>query len=247
MKLFRADLHVHTVLSPCGDLEMSPAKIVEIAARRSIDILGITDHNSTRHVALISKLAKKAGIFVLFGVEVTTREEVHCLAFFEDFKRLSFFQEYLDRYLPDIPNDPQRFGYQVVVDEHENIIETENRLLISGLNQGLEQVQQEVFRLGGLFIPAHIDRSRYSITSQLGFVPRGFVADAFEITRYTTPDKMKEKYPWIASNSFICGSDAHSLDAIGTTLTMFEMERRSFDEVYKALHGIDQRSVRILR
>ncbi|HSV77226.1 MAG TPA: PHP domain-containing protein [Bacteroidales bacterium] len=245
MKLFRADLHVHTVLSPCGDLEMSPAKIVEVAARRGIDILGITDHNSTRQVPLICKLAKEVGIFVLMGAEVTTREEVHCLVFFEDLEKLSAFQEYLDRYLPDIPNDAKYFGYQVVVDELENIVDTENRLLISGLDQSLDQVRQQVYSLGGLFIPAHIDRMRFSLTSQLGFVPKGFAADAFEVSRNNTPEQMKQKFPWIASASFIRGSDAHTLEDIGGNLTLLEMERRSFDEVYKALHRIDNRTNRI--
>jgi len=224
---------------------MSPAKIVEAAARRGIDILGITDHNTTRHVPLICELAKKMGIFVLLGAEVTSREEVHCLAFFEDLERLSVFQQYLDSYLPDVPNDSRYFGHQVVVDEHENIVATENRLLISGLHQSLDQVRQQVYSLNGLFIPAHIDRMRFSLTSQLGFVPKGFVADAFEITRNTTPDQMKLQYPWIASSNFICGSDAHTPEAIGSNLTLFEMENRSFTEVYKALHGIDRRTVRI--
>ena len=83
MKKYRADLHIHTVLSPCGDLEMSPVNIVQKAKERSLNILGISDHNSTLHAPLIKKLAAKEGILVLMGAEVTTKEEVHCLCFFE--------------------------------------------------------------------------------------------------------------------------------------------------------------------
>lgn len=245
MNSFRADLHVHTVLSPCGDLEMSPAAIVETAARRGIDILGITDHNSTKHGPLISKLAQKKGIFVLCGAEVTTREEAHCLAFFENFEILASFQQYLDRYLPDIKNDPKYFGYQVVLDEEEMIVEEEERLLISGLDRTLDQIEEEVHRLGGLFIPAHIDRPKYSLTSQLGFVPSGIKADALEISRFTTQEQIAEQFPWIASYTFIRNSDAHHPDAIGSGITIFEMERRSFDEIRKALHRTDNRSTRI--
>jgi 3',5'-nucleoside bisphosphate phosphatase len=245
MNSFRADLHVHTVLSPCGDLEMSPAAIVETAARRGIDILGITDHNSTKHGPLVNKLAQKKGIFVLCGAEVTTREEVHCLAFFENFEILGAFQQYLDSHLPYIKNDPRYFGYQVVLDEEEMIVEEEERLLISGLDQGLDQVEEEVHRLGGLFIPAHIDRPKYSLTSQLGFVPPGLKADALEVSRFTTPEKIAEQFPWIASYTFIRSSDAHHPDAIGFGITIFEMEHRSFDEIRKALHRTDNRSTRI--
>ncbi|MEE4176352.1 MAG: PHP domain-containing protein [Bacteroides sp.] len=245
MNSFRADLHVHTVLSPCGDLKMSPAAIVETAARRGIDILGITDHNSTKHGPLVSKLAREKGIFVLCGAEVTTREEAHCLTFFENFETLAAFQQYLDRHLPDIKNDPKYFGYQVVLDEQEMIVEEEERLLISGLDQGLDQVETEVHRLGGLFIPAHIDRPRYSLTSQLGFVPQDLKADALEVSRFTTPEEMIRQFPWIESYTFIRSSDAHHPDTLGSGITIFDMENRNFGEIRKALHKQDNRSTRI--
>jgi len=110
MRSYRADLHVHTVLSPCGDLEMSPANIVMMAARKGVDVLGIADHNSTKHGMLIKKLAEKEGIFVLTGAEVTTKEEIHCLAFFENNDSLEAFQEYLDKHLPDVKNKPDTLG-----------------------------------------------------------------------------------------------------------------------------------------
>jgi len=110
MKYFRADLHIHTVLSPCGDLEMSPGNIVSEAALRGIDIIGITDHNTTRHCDLVKRLAAEKRIFVMQGAEVTTKEEVHCLAFFENTDALNKFQEYLDSNLPEILNDPSKCG-----------------------------------------------------------------------------------------------------------------------------------------
>ncbi len=177
MRDFRADLHIHTLLSPCGDLSMSPAKIVSEAARKGIDIIGITDHNSTRHCRLVSRLAANSGIFTLMGAEVTTQEEVHCLAFFEDDK-LDLLQDFLDSRLPDIKNDPLIFGDQVVIDEDEMIVYVEERLLISATKASLEEVGSFVHSNGGIFIPAHIDRMRNSIYSQLGFLPAGLQADA---------------------------------------------------------------------
>ncbi|MGC9343178.1 MAG: PHP domain-containing protein, partial [Bacteroidales bacterium] len=89
MEEFRADLHIHSVLSPCGDLEMSPVKLVETAAAKGLDIIGITDHNTTLHCRLVKELGEEQGIFVLTGVEVNTKEEIHCLAFFEKDQDLS--------------------------------------------------------------------------------------------------------------------------------------------------------------
>ncbi|RMD59308.1 MAG: PHP domain-containing protein, partial [Nitrospirae bacterium] len=49
MGCFVADLHVHTCLSPCADIDMSPLRIIEKAKSKSIDIIGITDHNSSEN------------------------------------------------------------------------------------------------------------------------------------------------------------------------------------------------------
>jgi 3',5'-nucleoside bisphosphate phosphatase len=245
MQLFSADLHVHTVLSPCGDLDMSPVNVVEEAAGKKIDILGITDHNSTRHCQLIKQLAAEKGIFVLGGAEVTTREETHCLTFFENDDQLLAFQQYLDEYLPDIPNDPRYFGHQVVVDRQGMILEEVSRLLISALNQTLEQVREKVHRLGGIFIPAHIDRPSYSLISQLGFVPPDLKADAYELSRHTSVEVMVRKYPYLEGQTFVGGSDAHLPGQIGTRKTLMLMDEASFPEVRKALHGEGGRSVLI--
>lgn len=244
MQVFSADMHVHTVLSPCGDLEMSPVNVVEAAALKQIDILGITDHNSTRHGPLIKKLAAKHGIFVLCGAEVTTREEAHCLAFFENDEALNDFQDYLDEHLPDIKNDPRYFGCQVVVNEKDEILEEVDRLLISALDQSLSQIEEKVHALNGLFIPAHIDRPSLSLISQLGFVPPDLKADAFEISGKMDRSEIIRRYPYLKDATFICSSDAHYPDQIGRRTTKMSLEKRSFKEIAMALHGDQGRSVK---
>ena len=236
---------MHTVLSPCGDLEMSPANIVRKASERGIDILGITDHNSTLHAPLIKELASREGIMVLMGAEVTTKEEVHCLCFFENEELLSQFQEYLNQHLPNIPNDPDRFGYQVVVNEEEEITDEIDCLLISGLNQGIEEIEKKVHALNGLFIPAHINKTVNSIISQLGFLPPDLKVDALEISQHTTKSEFLKKNKYLKNYNFIQSSDAHYIDNIGNAWTNFFMERRSFEEIKMALAGIDGRKIEI--
>lgn len=235
MNIYRADLHVHTVLSPCGDLEMSPVNIVQQAKAKGIDILGVTDHNSTKHAPLIKKLATKEGIMVLMGAEVTTHEEVHCLCFFETEKQLFNFQNYLERYLPKIKNNVNKFGYQVVVNEQEEIIEEEENLLISGLDRSIEQIEQKVHSLNGLFIPAHIDKKRNSIISQLGFVPFDLKIDALELSIHTDKKAFLVKNKYLQNYRFIQSSDAHYIQDIGKIYTEFEMEELSFKALVKAL------------
>ncbi len=243
MQTFSADLHVHTLLSPCGDLEMSPANIVNIAARKQIDILGITDHNSTKHGPLIQKMAAKNGIFVVCGAEVTTKEEIHCLTFFENIEKLMRFQQYLDENLADVKNNPQKFGYQVVLDEDEMIVEEVDKLLIAAIDQSIDEVEEMVHKLDGLFIPAHIDRPAYSLLGQLGFLPPGLKADALEISNNTTAEELMKLHPELAGYTFIQNSDAHYPEQLGTRVTRFSIKTRSFQEIAMALRGEDGRSV----
>lgn len=238
MRQFRADLHIHTVLSPCGDLAMSPENIVRRAVEQHLDIIGITDHNSTRQCQLIGKLAAAQGILVLAGAEITSREEVHCLAFMPDWEQLDELQHYLDQHLGNIPNDVERFGYQVVVDDDENIVYEEPRLLIQSINQSVEQIEAFVHSLGGLFIPAHINRSAFSLISQLGFVPGDLKVDALELSRQVTAEKFISQYPYLSSRQFIRSSDAHFLKNIGEVFTDFHLEEASFQEIEMALMGV---------
>lgn len=243
MKIFKADLHVHTVLSPCGDLDMSPGNIIRMAKKQNLDIIGITDHNSTRHGPLIKEMGAREGLFVLTGAEVTTKEEVHCLTFFENTDALNEFQKYLKKWLPLIKNKPNWFGHQVVVDEFENILDEEPYLLISGINQSISEVRAKVRELNGLFIPAHINRPNNSIFSQLGFLPEGLEPDALEIDARTTRSDVLKKYSEYERFTLLKDSDSHNTSRIGAVYNQFLMKECSFEEIIMVLKRINGREV----
>lgn len=227
----RADLHIHTVLSPCGDLEMSPANIIHIARQKGLGIIGITDHNSTRQAPIIRDWGKEQGIFVLTGAEVTTKEEVHCLAFFSNDEELSEFQHYLDDHLPTILNNPDKFGDQVVANIHDEIIYQEEKLLISALDQNIGEIEKKVRQLNGIFIPAHIDKQRFSLLSQLGFIPTGLHYDALELCANTNPGTFISIHPELYLSPFIQSSDAHYPEDIGKVFTLLSPEEISFESI----------------
>ena len=230
MQLFRADLHIHTVLSPCGDLDMSPRRIVELAKVRNLDIIAVTDHNSTLHGPVIRRLAEPLGITVFFGAEVTTREEAHCLCLFDTEDQRVAFQQFLESKMPQFPNDPNRFGHQVVVNEFDEILSEIEPLLISAIGAGVSEVEETVHNLGGLFIPAHVDRPMYSIISQLGFIPLDLKFDALEIFRTTSPADFLAKHRYLAKPTLIKNSDAHYPGQIGETHTQYLLESPTFNE-----------------
>ena len=131
MKTFRAELHVHTVLSPCAEVEMIPPLIVQTALERQIDLIAITDHNASANVRAVQIAARGRALTVLPGMEVQSREDVHLLTLFETLEALETWQAELDRSLPDLPNWPEFFGEQFVVDETGEFIRHEPRLLLT--------------------------------------------------------------------------------------------------------------------
>lgn len=235
MKTFKADLHIHTVLSPCGDVEMSPVNIVKKALEMKLDIIGITDHNSTLQCELIKELAAKFQLFVLMGAEVTSKEEIHCLAYFENKTELAVFQRYLEQNLPNIPNISEKFGHQLLVNEQEEVLQEIQPLLIIGIDQSINEIATKVYELNGIFIPAHIDKSRNSIVSQLGFIPTNLSFDALEVSSHFKRNIQDELLLKNYDGKVITSSDAHYLHQIGSVYTEFSMQELSFSALQKAL------------
>ena len=222
---------------------MSPTNIIRIAKSKQLDLIGITDHNTTRQCAVVRELGEREGIYVLCGVEVTTKEEAHCLAFFETTESLETFQIYLDAHLPQVKNNPDLFGYQVAVDAEDNIVFEEERSLLSAIDQSIEKIEQKIHSLNGIFIPAHINKSKNSIISQLGFIPDDLIIDALELSKHISKEEFISKNKYLKNKVFIRNSDAHLTELIGESTTLFVMEALNFEEIKKALHNIDNRSV----
>ncbi len=246
MNQYRADLHIHTVLSPCADLEMTPANIVNRAKEKGLQIIGITDHNSTKNALLVKKLAQKEGIFVLTGAEVTTKEEVHCLAFFEFENQLEKFQQFLDENITFIPNPDGHFGYQPVVDENDDIIELIPNYLPAALKSSINEIQQEVEKLNGIFIPAHVDRPTNGLLSQLGFIPHGLKFHALGISSFSSEKHVRKHHVLQTGITLIRNSDAHYVNQIGEIYTIFNIEELTFPEIRMALNQNEKRFVQLI-
>ena len=245
MRFYKADLHVHTVLSPCGSLEMSPKNIITRAREMDLDILGITDHNSTRQCEVMQMVGAREGIHILCGVEINTREEVHCLAFFDQADHRKSFEKMLDDHLANIRNDPEKFGYQVLVDEAERILDQPEKLLISAIDMGVEEVEKRVHEMGGIFIPAHIDRMRNGIIAQLGFIPDSLRCDAVEISPFAGDETLNQQHQSLEQYTVIRGSDAHYLNDIGKVHTRVYLEHVDFADIKMALAGVCGRKVEV--
>lgn len=213
---------------------MSPRAIVESALSKGLNLIAVTDHNSYENAYFVGKIADKYGIYVLYGMEVQTAEEVHVLAFFDTFELLEKFGKVIYEHLPDVPNNPEFFGDQVVVDENDEVIRFEEKLLINSVDFTIDEVVSLVKSYDGLAVLSHVNASHFSVVSQLGFVPEELGVDALEITYDLRPEELEtfnlpQKFPVITS------SDSHYLADIGRGYTVFFLENPSVNEIKKAL------------
>ena len=239
LKEFKADLHIHSCLSPCADDEMSPQKIVEQAKINKLDIIGICDHNSAENVPATRKTGERENITVIGGIEASSQEEVHILALFNNAKDLFEFQAVIYERLPGF-NDEKSFGKQLIINENNEIIGSNNKLLIGATSIPLQKIVQTICSLGGLAIASHIDRGHFSIISQLGFIPEGLPLDALEFSPNCDCSKRNlENYGF----PLVTFSDAHFPEDIGKSFTIFLMEEANISEIRKALSGEDGRRV----
>lgn len=168
---YAVDLHIHSLLSPCANEDMIANNIVNMCKLKQLDIISITDHNSTANLPIFDKLCKEQGILLLPGIEVNTKEEVHLLCYFKYLNDAMEFGDVIYKHLPNIKNNEKIFGTQYVLDEWDQITSSIFKLLISATDLSVEEVVQLARSHGGQVVPAHVDKASYSILNHLGFIP----------------------------------------------------------------------------
>jgi PHP family Zn ribbon phosphoesterase len=234
LKEFRADLHIHTCLSPCADWEMSPRRIIRRSRESGLDLIAVCDHNSSENSAAVAAEGQRAGIAVIPGLEICSREEVHMLALFGGLDQAQAMQELVYAHLPG-ENRPEVFGYQIVANDADEVVAENPRLLIGATDLSVEQIVCDTHRIGGLCLAAHVDRPANGIIQQLGFIPPDLGIDGAEVSHRVPLAAVRQALPAIGSLTCLKSSDAHRLDDIGRAVTVFLLAAPTIDEVRLAL------------
>lgn len=206
------DFHLHSCLSPCGDNDMTPYNLVNMAKLLGYDIIALTDHNSCLNCPAALKAGEEAGITVVPGMELCTSEEIHAVCIFPDLKNALEFSDYVKSTMPLVKNDASIFGEQLVMDSTDRIIGNEEILLTAASGISIDDAVKEVSRFGGAVFPAHLDRASYSVLSVLGFMypEMGFAAAEFTHKAYIP--QYEEKHPLLKEMKKLRNSDAHYLE-----------------------------------
>ncbi len=208
MDLF-ADLHIHSCLSPCGDNEMTPGNILGMAVVKGLDAVAISDHNAARNLPAAQKIADAYGLLLVPAIEITTREEVHMLGYFPDVPTAVEFGAMLKEHLPPKKNKPSLFGEQLVMNEDDEVIGQEDALLIGATDLPLEVCAEKVRDVGGVPVPAHINRGSNGLLVNLGFMPAAPAFTTVEVWRHL-PCPMEP----LQNKHVLHSSDAHYLGDI---------------------------------
>jgi PHP family Zn ribbon phosphoesterase len=243
LREFRADLHIHTSLSPCSDTwRMTPTAIVSRALEADLDLIAVCDHHSMRNVSAVQKAAQERDLVVLAGMEITSAEEVHALGIFGNLNAAFSLQETIDQNLMG-ENVAEVFGYQVIMDENDEILGSEDRFLAGTTMFTIGQVVDTIQNLGGVAVASHVDREAYGIFAQLGWIPEDLPLDGLEVSWRLTQVEARQRFPQIRTWPIIRGSDAHRPEEVGKVFTRLRMAEASFEELKLALHGERGREV----
>lgn len=225
--LIRCDLHVHSALSPCADDDMTPANIVGYAKLLGLDAVAIADHNAIGNVAVAVEVGKAYGVCVVPAMELQTAEDIHVLCLFPTTERLQSFFDEIE--FSKLVNDPSVFGRQLIVDEDDNVVATEPRLLHVGANIAVEKVPDLARKHGGVAVAAHVDRDENGMVAILGEVIAEY--GAVELSSHATAAHRKA----YSDKVVVTNSDAHWLDCIGHGISTLEVTENSAEAIVKAL------------
>ena len=214
------DLHLHSCLSPCGDDDATPDSIAGMGELNGLDIMALTDHNTSKNCPAFFKAAKRHGIIPLGGMELTTAEDIHMVCLFDILDNAMAFSEYIESRRIPIKNRTDIFGNQLICDDEDNIIGTEEKLLSNATTVSLDEAPELVKSFGGVCFPAHIDRQANGILAVLGAFPE---KPYFPVCEVHDSEKMQE-YAEEYQKRIVSSSDAHYLWDIREKDMFFELD-----------------------
>lgn len=225
------DFHIHTALSPCGDEEMTPNNIANMAHLKGLNAIAITDHNSARNVKAVMDVGKNLGLTVIPGMEIETCEEIHVVALFPNLESAKIAGDEILSHLPKMENRADIFGHQLIIDSNDMVVGEEKQMLITATDLDIFEVFNLVKNLGGVSFPAHVDRHSYSVLSNLGFIPNELDTKFIEFSKGATETDQYIKNKNLEKYSMVFNSDAHYLEDISEKLHSIDVDNTSIEKI----------------
>ena len=232
------DLHLHSCLSPCGDDLMTPANMAGMGMLIGLQVMALTDHNSTRNCPAFFKACEGYGIVPIAGMELSTAEDVHLVCLFPTLAAAMAFEEAYAPHRMPIDNDPEIYGNQFVMNEKDEVIDEMKPLLIAASDLWMGDAVDMVRSFGGVVYPAHIDRDSSGIIAMLGDIPSDYHFTAVEYRDGSKRAEYEALYPEACGKKIVVSSDAHMLDRISEAVNFIDLpldETATHDEIRQAI------------
>lgn len=230
MMKYYYDLHLHSCLSPCGDMDMTPNNLVNMAKLLGLDIIALTDHNTSLNCEAAMRVGEQVGVLVIPGMELTTAEDIHAVCLFPTLEKALNFSAYVDDHRIKIKNKAQIYGRQVIMNEEDEEIGEIEHLLIPGTFIGIGEAYAKAKEFGGICYPAHIDRDSLSILSVLGEIDPSCGFKTAELADLSKRGALTDQHPILDQLHIVNCSDAHYLENMRdaqNTLDLPELSREA--------------------
>ena len=232
------DLHLHSCLSPCGDMDMTPNNITGMAALLGLQIIALTDHNTSLNCEATIAAGKRNGVVVVPGMELTTSEDIHAVCLFPSLEKALDWSAYVDAHRIKVRNRPDIYGRQVIMNELDEEIGEVEHLLLPATEISIMNAYRTVKDFGGICYPAHIDRDSLSILSVLGEIDEscGFVTA--ELADKGRLAQLRLLHPILDTINIVTSSDAHYLENMRDAENRIELEELSAECLVRTLDRI---------
>ena len=229
------DLHLHSCLSPCGDMDMTPNNLVNMAKLLGLDVIALTDHNTSLNCEAAMKVGDAVGVLVIPGMELTTAEDIHAVCLFPTLEKALAFSAYVDEHRIKVKNKARIYGRQVIMNEDDEEIGEIEHLLIPATFIGISEAYAKAKEFGGVCYPAHIDRDSLSILSVLGEIDPFCGFKTAELADIAKLDALKAQHPILNDMHIVTCSDAHYLENMKDAQNTLELPALTREAVLAAL------------
>ncbi len=230
--IYYYDLHIHSVLSPDADVLMTPNNIFNMAYLKKLDIIAVTDHNSTKQLKIMQELSESYDMLFIPGIELSLAEDIHVCCYFASTDDAYRFDNLLEPWRNNIRYDGHLGSEQGITDINDEIVEVYPFDLSINLSLSLLELKALLQPFRHILVFAHVDRKKHSGLSHLS----NFKPDAIELSSRTNQEFIHQHH--LNEYKIFYNSDAHMITDINerNDHNHVELESLTIDAFFDYIH-----------
>jgi uncharacterized protein (TIGR00375 family) len=224
------DFHIHSRFSAATSKNMNLENISKGASQKGLHVVATGDALNKHWLEEIEEMEFKKGVGVLnkcyftLTTEVEDKNRVHHLILFENLDSVYSLRERVERYASDIDTDGRP------------------HLRLNG-----EEIAKACHEAGAIVGPSHAFVPWTSIYKEFNSIKECYGKERIDFLELglSADTSLAKGIRELEGITFLSNSDAHSPQPhrLGREFNRLEVEKISFEEIKKAIHGLDGRGV----